>query len=325
MRFSEYTADKAVTVCFLGVGALVLTAFLFFGNVPVGVIILFLVFVTFFTVLWLITGYILQNKRFEKLQKTLDDLNEKYLAGEVLYKPSGNIERKYFEIMKTISRAAVGETEAAKREKEEYCEYVESWIHEIKTPLCACSLILSNGSDVNKLKRELKRADNLTESILYYARLKSVEKDLQISKVSINDIMNEAVQSQMELLIAAKISVEVKGDFSVYTDGKPICFIIKQLLINCAKYCSKCHVKLTAADGVITVEDNGPGIPAHEIRRVTERGFTGSSGVRAGASTGMGLYIVNGLCEKLGLKLEIASEQGKYTKISISFPNISKM
>jgi len=129
----------------------------------------------------------------------------------------------------------------------------------------------------------------------------------------------------MELLIAAKISVEVKGDFSVYTDGKPICFIIKQLLINCAKYCSKCHVKLTAADGVITVEDNGPGIPAHEIRRVTERGFTGSSGVRAGASTGMGLYIVNGLCEKLGLKLEIASEQGKYTKISISFPNISKM
>ena len=124
MRFSEYTADKAVTVCFLGVGALVLTAFLFFGNVPVGVIILFLVFVTFFTVLWLITGYILQNKRFEKLQKTLDDLNEKYLAGEVLYKPSGNIERKYFEIMKTISRAAVGETEAAKREKEEYCEYV---------------------------------------------------------------------------------------------------------------------------------------------------------------------------------------------------------
>lgn len=137
----------------------------------------------------------------------------------------------------SLPRSAVGVAEGAIREKDEYCDYVESWIHEIKTPLTACSLILANGGDGRKLKTELKRADNLTENILYYARMRSAEKDTQIKKVRVSDVIDEAIKSQMELLIAAKISVETLGDFEVYTDSKALCFILKQLLINCAKYC----------------------------------------------------------------------------------------
>ena len=148
--------------------------------------------------------------------------------------------------MKEVSRSAIGAAENAVREKEEYCEYVESWIHEIKTPLTACSLILANGGDPAKLKRELKRADNLTETILYYARLRSPEKDTSIAAVSAAAVVAEAVKSQRELLVAAKIGVETTGDFSVYTDGKSLCFILKQLLINCAKYCRGCRVKISA-------------------------------------------------------------------------------
>ncbi|HBV52829.1 MAG TPA: sensor histidine kinase, partial [Clostridiales bacterium] len=73
------------------------------------------------------------------------------------------------------------------------------------------------------------------------------------------------------------------------TDAKALCFIIKQLLINAAKYCPGCKIEITAEHGRITVRDNGVGIPSHELRRVTERGFTGSAGRRQGGSTGMGL------------------------------------
>jgi len=215
--------------------------------------------------------------------------------------------------------------EQAQREKNEYCSYVESWIHEIKTPLTACSLILANGGDARRLKRELKRADNLTESILYYARMRSIEKDTQIREIRVAKVMDEAVKSQMELLIAAGISVEVQGDFSVHTDGKSLEFILKQLLINCAKYCPGCHVTMTAENGVITVQDNGIGIPAHELRRVTERGFTGTNGRRLGGSTGMGLYIVSELCRQLGITMEIESELSKYTRIRLSFDILTKM
>lgn len=66
---------------------------------------------------------------------------------------------------------------------------------------------------------------------------------------------------------------------------------------------------------------NGPGIPAHELRRVTERGFTGSAGRARGESTGMGLYIVSKLCEALNISLEISSEEGRFTRFSFRFPN----
>ena len=115
--------------------------------------------------------------------------------------------------MQILSRSAIAAVEQARREKDEYCDYVESWIHELKMPLTACSLILANDGDVRKLKRELKRADNLTENILYYARLRSVEHDTQIGKLQVAAVMDAAVKSQMELLIAAGISVEVDGDF----------------------------------------------------------------------------------------------------------------
>lgn len=194
--------------------------------------------------------------------------------GELLPRPQDAVEREYFEAMGEVSRAAIGAAENARREKEEYCEYVESWIHEIKTPLTACSLILDNGGDASKLKRELKRADNLTETILYYARLRSSEKDRRICETSAAVLVAEAIKSQRELLVAAKIGVEASGDFSVYTDGKSVCFILKQLLINCAKYCRGCRVRISAENGRISVEDDGPGIP----------------GARAAARDGEGLY-----------------------------------
>ena len=45
----------------------------------------------------------------------------------------------------------------------------------------------------------------------------------------------------MEFLIAEDIGVSVDGETAVYTDFKLLVFILKQLLINCAKYCSGCQ------------------------------------------------------------------------------------
>ena len=76
---------------------------------------------------------------------------------------------------------------------------------------------------------------------------------------------------------------------------------------------------MTATDGIITVEDNGPGIARHELARVTDRGFTGEAGRKHGGGTGMGLYIVRELCARLGIGLELESEPGAYTRIRFCF------
>lgn len=103
-----------------------------------------------FGILSVSTAYLLQKRKLERLETLLQSLPEQYLAGEVLPPPSSGVERYYYEVMKSVSRSAINAAETAKQEKEEYLEYVEQWIHEIKTPLTACSLILSNQENGGK-------------------------------------------------------------------------------------------------------------------------------------------------------------------------------
>lgn len=317
MKLRAYVLSKAVTLCVLSVAAVLWGLFAYLtGAHPVllwGSEIVFVVTV----VLRYTLGYLLTRAKLQKLQRQADNLSEKYLLGELLPVPYDAVERAYFTVMKEISRAAVGEIEKAGREKEDYFAAVEKWIHEIKTPLTACSLICDNGGDPVKLRRELKKADNCTDVILQYARLRSAENDTHIANVRIADVINNAVKGQHELLTAAKIGVSVDGDFGVYTDAKAFGFIIKQLLINCAKYCPSCHIAVTAQAGRVTVADNGPGIAAHELPRITERGYTGGGHC---AGTGMGLYIVSELCKRLDITLTVQSRPGEGTQFTFTFP-----
>lgn len=340
--FLECLWSKAVALCFLGMGGLCIGMILAVAGTERALIGLLAAAYVTVILLWVLVSGFLERRRMAELERLLESLPERHLLGEVLPKPVNSLEKRYFRIMKELSRACLGIAEQERREKEAYCDYVESWIHEMKTPLTACSLILDNGGDGRKLRRELKRADNLTESILYYARLRTAQKDIKIREFSVAAVVDEAVKSQMELLIGAKIRVETEGDFRVSSDGKSLCFILKQMLINCAKYCPGCQVRISAKEGEVSVRDDGPGIPAHELRRVTERGFTGSRGrsrVRidpardgtealsgsrdfgdnASGGTGMGLYIAKELCRRLGITMTVESEEGEYTCITLSY------
>lgn len=325
MKLRDYIFSKAVTLCFLGLGGVIIAVFMTLAGVSPYMIAAAELFLLILAVGWVIVSFFLDSSRIKRLKQLVSSLNEKYLLGEIVTKPYNLIERQYYDIMQTISHDAIGIVEKERREREEYCNYVESWIHEIKTPLTACSLILSNGGDKGKLKAELKRVDNLTENILYYARMRTADRDMSITKASAAKIIEQAVKEQMDVLISANISVETNGDFTLYTDAKAVSFIIKQLLVNCAKYCRGCHIDIDAADGMITVYDNGIGIPDYDVSRITERGFTGTNGRRLGGSTGMGLYIVNELCKNLGITFKAESKQNEFTRITLSFNSLTKM
>ena len=105
----------------------------------------------------------------------------------------------------------------------------------------------------------------------------------------------------------------------MFTDAKRLVFILKQLLINCAKYCPDCRIRIELGEGRLLLEDNGPGIPTHELRRVTERGFIGTIGRKQGGSTGMGLFIVSQLCDSLNISMELSSKEGEYTRFTFRF------
>lgn len=321
MSFVEYLRGKAVSLWFAGIAGLYMILVSYICALPLSLMLLILLSGVGVLLLCMGIGWWNANRRLKMLKSRLDALPKKYLIGETLEKPRDAVELEYYLLMEQISRSAIGAVEQARAEKQDYCDYVEIWVHEIKTPLTACSLILANGGDSAKLRRELRRADNLTETILTYAKLGTVEKDTQITLTDLREVCHKAIREEMELLIAADIGICVDGCASVYTDSKLLVFILKQLLINCAKYCPGCQIQITLDGTSLIFEDNGPGIPAHELPRVTERGFTGSAGRNHGQSTGMGLYIVRQLAEKLNISIEITSQEHCFTRFTLQFSN----
>lgn len=319
MRFRDHMSAKAITLCFAGIGMVLMAVFLVTAEVQLNMVMLFELAAALIILGCLLCGWLLDRRRIAKLERLVDEMEDKYLIGELLPRPANAVERVYFEAMKVISRAAIDRVESVQREKSGYQDYLESWVHELKTPLTACSLILGNDGDRRKIRREIKRMDNLTESILYFGRMRTLENDVHIREVEVSDVAGDAVKSQMEILTASRISVDITGGFRAFTDDKSLMFMLKQLLINCSKYCPGCHITVKAVDGVLSVRDNGPGIPSHEIDRVCQRGFSGSAARGTGRSTGMGLYIVKSLCDTLGIGFDIESVYGEYTEASFTF------
>ena len=215
---------------------------------------------------------------------------------------------------------------AVKRERREYREYIEQWIHEIKTPLTALKLLCDNNkSEITRtMLLELERLNHFAGQALYYARSETVEKDYLIKETLLSDIIHQAVSDNKQLLLSNGVQIHLKDcEHTVFTDEKWVIFILNQLIGNAVRYRRENPVLIFRAfcteDGIsLSIEDNGIGIPADELPRIFEKGFTGTNGRLGKSSTGLGLYLCRRLCGKLGIGISAASGVGG-TAITLSF------
>lgn len=109
----------------------------------------------------------------------------------------------------------------------------------------------------------------------------------------------------------------------VYTDEKWVRFILNQIIGNAIKYHAEqpiLHFGATKTDDkiVLSISDNGIGIPKSDLPCIFEKGFTGQNGRTGKNSTGIGLYLCKRLCDKLGIGLTAYSEN-RGTTISLIF------
>uniref|UniRef100_UPI003FEE80F3 ATP-binding protein n=1 Tax=Candidatus Fimivicinus sp. TaxID=3056640 RepID=UPI003FEE80F3 len=212
---------------------------------------------------------------------------------------------------------------------EEYREYIEAWMHEVKTPLAAAKLTLENdtGSVPVSVSDDLRRIEDYLEQALFYARSGSVEKDYLIRPVSLRELVNASVRRNAKDMIASKIGLTLENlDFIVLTDVKWTDFILNQIFVNAIKYRSASpSIRLYAKqekNGVsLLIEDNGIGIRQADLPRVFDRGFTGETGRKFSKATGLGLYLSKRLCDKIGLGISVFSIEGKGTTVRLIFPS----
>ncbi|MDE5824719.1 MAG: ATP-binding protein, partial [Lachnospiraceae bacterium] len=122
------------------------------------------------------------------------------------------------------------------------------------------------------------------------------------------------------------MQVEIDCKDHVFTDRKWIAFILNQIMQNSLKYKRENNAQIRIytekeAKGVrLTIEDNGIGIKDEEISRIFEKNFTGTNGRSHERSTGMGLYLCEKLCTKLGIGTHAESEENVGTKMMLEFP-----
>lgn len=247
--------------------------------------------------------------------------------------------------VRAVAAEAAREVGAARAAEADYRDFVETWVHEVKTPLAAASLFVENANDpaLRPLSRELSRVEAYVEQALFYARSSSLENDYVIRNRALAPLVAEAVKSRATQLIEAHVAVDMAGlkssdgsDVVVSCDPKWLAFIVGQLIDNAVRYradptrdgrapriaFSAAEEAVGTADErvVLSVRDNGCGISAADLPRVCERGFTGANGRARRRSTGLGLYLVAVLCRKMGLGVVVDSQEGVWTCVRIAFP-----
>jgi signal transduction histidine kinase len=254
---------------------------------------------------------------FKDFFAQLDALDRKRYISEVMSAPESAEGRQWAEALRVITKSMNDEMAAYDKASREYREYIEMWVHEIKTPISGAQLICENNGYADVLA-ELSRIERFVEQALFYARSGSLEKDYLIQETDLGKLARDLCKDNASALIARKIKLSVDVDGTILTDSKWLTFILRQLLDNAMKY-GATEIGFRFSDNVLTITDNGIGIPAEDLPRIFERGFTGGNGRSYPKSTGMGLYICKQLCEKMGLELTAQSQNG--VQISIRFPS----
>lgn len=268
-------------------------------------------------------------KRSRQMRQLLDmagQLSERYLISEVMELPEQAEDQVYYRLLKMAGKSMLEQIGEVQRERQEYKEYIEQWIHEVKTPITAIKLICENNrcSFTRELMAELENINRFTEQALYYARSEHTEKDYSVREISLSDVVHGAIADNKYLLRQNNMAVTVEDvEYSIYSDDKWLRFILDQLISNAVKYRTYQPVlhffAVKKTDSIIlSVSDNGIGTPQGDLPRIFEKGFTGQNGRTIHSSTGIGLYLCGRLCDKLGIGIS-ASSEGKGTTISLSF------
>lgn len=274
-------------------------------------------------IFWLVFDYWRRRSYYRALLINLDQLEQAYLVLETLDPPHFYDGQILQEALYRVNRSMNDNVKHYEAETKAFREYIELWIHEVKTPLAALNLM---ERDPRALE-QLKRLDDFVEQVLFFARAENAEQDYRITATNLADLAHQVALRNQPIFLAKHVDFATHDlDLTVWTDAKWLEFILGQIVSNSVKYGGS-RIEISAQHGhhqtILRVVDNGFGIDAKDLPRVFEKSFTGQNGhlqrTDVPSSTGMGLYIVKTLCDKLGHKIAITSQPGQGTTVSLTF------
>lgn len=274
--------------------------------------------------LYLIYRYMSHRAMYRRLSEPLQTLDESIQS--IGYAPMSEAVQVLLEIQ---YRHYQTQLKAGEKKREDHLTFINQWVHQMKTPLAVIHLIAQDEEDDRfaSIREEADRMEKGLETVLYAARLDVFEHDFRVEQVSLKRIAQQSVHENKRAFIRNKVYPELIMDqeFTVESDAKWLLFVLGQLVTNAIKYSAGNQLKVTISawrdneEIILEVRDRGIGIPKQDLKRVFQPFFTGENGRINRESTGMGLYLAEQFCRRLGHRIELESEPGKGTAVRLAF------
>ncbi|WP_459615390.1 ATP-binding protein [Bordetella sp. 2513F-2] len=216
-------------------------------------------------------------------------------------------------------------------------QFVGDAAHELRTPLAALALQLqglrraTDGAGreqaIGRLAEGVERATRLIEQLLSMARYDAGSAAPQPVPTDLVQAVREAVSMVLPLANARRIDIALEGPDAARVDGEAdaLVLMVRNLLDNAVKYTPEGgQVIITVtpaaagAGATLTVDDNGPGIPAAERERVFDRFYRAHAGAVPGS--GLGLSLVRTLARRHGARVSLHDAPAGGLRARVDFP-----
>lgn len=239
---------------------------------------------------------------------------------------------------------------AATRRRDEldrYSDYLVYLAHELKTPLTSLRLGLSalaekyadrerglggarggarDASALAALLSELGALEAKADEALFYAKSHSFAEDYIVKPTRADELVRRSLARMAGPFVAKGMTpafgpgfrAAEAGAATVLSDPVWLGFIVEQILLNAAKYGPAGSVVWIELQGAsdeleLAVADRGPGVGPGDLERLFDRGFVGQARDRTGErerSTGLGLYLVRAMAERMGHRVQARPNPG---------------
>lgn len=276
----------------------------------------------FFIVVILGIDFIYYRKKCEKLSQVKRDFP---YTIEHLPQPTSEVEERYQELLSLYHEEMTKKNREYEKKQTQTLEYYNLWVHQIKTPIAAASLLLQTQREMledstltKEIQMEMIRIEQYVEMALGYQRLNFDNSDFVIKKQSLDELIRQSIRKFSKLFIQKKLALNyTPTGVTILTDEKWFCFLLEQILSNALKYTMTGGIDIYLQNQWLCIKDSGIGIAKEDLPRIFEQGFTGYNGRTDKKSTGIGLYLCKQVGDRLGHKLVIESEKGKGTTVFI--------
>jgi len=225
------------------------------------------------------------------------------------------------------------------KEDERKKEFLEDVSHELRTPISyvkgyseALKTGLVKTSQEQKrylalIHREASRMERLVGDLLDLSRFDSEDFRLELRPLPLAQLVEDCLEKYSPTLQqkGLLLNSDLDPDIIVNADEGRIEQVIQNIVDNAINYTEQGRINVLLVKHekgcILSIKDTGIGIPREDIQRVTQRFFrVNKARTRSDGGTGLGLAISNKLIQLHGGTLEIESDLGEGTCISIVLP-----